>query len=681
MKNIIIIIFLFYFFLSYQNVISQVQVKSPDEKIELNFAIEDDSIYYSVKFKNYQIIYPSQLGFEFLNQAPLSNYLKIIKVTQMAIDTTWIQVWGEQRKIKNEYNEVFIELEETTDLKRKMNLRFRVFNDGVAFRYEIPSQDHMQKINITNELTEFTLPHDLNAWFISADFDSYEALYRNLPINQVESANTPITFKSNNKDIFISIHEANLTNYAGMTLKKKGNSINTFQADLVPWPDGIKVKTNTPMKTPWRTIQISNSAEGLAESFIILNLNEPNRIENTSWIHPTKYVGVWWEMHLGTHTWTVGDRHGATTLRVKEYIDFAAANNIKSVLAEGWNTGWEKWGVPRAFDFVTPYPDFDIEAIVAYAKEKGIQLIGHHETGGDAQYYEEQMDTAFKLYQSLGIHYLKTGYAGAIVPSGQHHHGQFMVNHYRKIVETAVRYQITLDTHEPIKPTGIRRTYPNMMCREGARGMEWNGWSEGNPPEHHTILPFTRILGGPFDYTPGIFDLLYKNAENRVKWNGNDKGTSRINTTLSKQLALFVVFYSPWQMAADQIQNYKGHPAFKFISDVPVNWEFTNFLNASIGEYVTVVRKDWNSDDWYLGSITNEDARSLKIELDFLDESEIYIAEIYKDTPDSDWKTNPYPFEIIELEVTSVDSLMLVLAPGGGQAIRFFKKAHLEIDK
>lgn len=678
MKNSIITAFLLIFLFCSQDVISQVQVESADKEIKLDFFIENDSIYYSVDYSNHPVIYPSKLGFEFQNKKPLADNLKVIKVTKLTLDTTWEQVWGEQRKIRNTYNEAFVELEESKGLKRKMNLRFRVFNDGVAFRYEIPSQEHMQEINITNELTQFAMHKNLNAWFIPAHFDSYEALYQHLPISQVESANTPITFQSTEEDIFISIHEANLTDYAGMTLKKKDNSTTVFEANLVPWPDGIKVKTNTSMKSPWRTIQIGSSAEALAESNIILNLNEPNRIKNTSWIRPTKYVGVWWEMHIGTHTWTEGNRHGATTQRMKDYIDFAAAHNMESVLAEGWSTGWENWGVPRAFDFVTPYPDFDMDTIVAYAKEKGIQLIGHHETGGDAEYYEEQMDTAFRLYKSLGIHHLKTGYAGAIVPTGQHHHGQYMVNHYRKVVETAAHYQLNINAHEPIKPTGIRRTYPNMMCREGARGMEWNGWSDGNPPEHHTILPFTRILGGPLDYTPGIFDLLYKNAENRVKWNGNDKGTSRTNTTLSKQLALFVVLYSPWQMAADQIHNYKGHPAFKFISDIPVNWEFTKFLNASIGEYVTVVRKDWESDDWYLGSITNEAARSLEIELSFLDKGETYIAEIYKDSAKSDWKTNPYPYAIVELEVTSGYRLTLTLAPGGGQAIRFSKKIEKE---
>lgn len=671
MKRVVWIIVAYFLVYCSKKEIHSVHISSPNENIEVKFSTINQEVFYDVKFNNKQIINASKLGFRFKNQEPLSDNLKIVSVKTTRINKNWSQVWGEQKEIKNEYTQAFIQFEELDNLKRKLNIICRVFNDGLGFSYEIPIQKNIDSIYITDELTEFKLSKNLSTWFIPANYESYEALYKNKPASKVESANTPVTFESQEKDLFISIHEANLTNYAGMTLKGKGKPLPNFEVDLVPWPDGIKVKTQTPMRTPWRTIQISNSAKKLIESSLILNLNEPNTLKDVSWIKPTKYIGIWWGMHLGTHSWSLGERHGATTKNMKAYIDFAATNNIQSVLAEGWSTGWENWGQPKAFDFITPYEDFDLEEITAYAREKNVKLIGHHETGGDSEYYEKQMEMAFSLYQSLGIHQVKTGYAGPIVPSGQFHHGQYMVNHYRKVVETAAKYQLMINAHEPIKPTGIRRTYPNMMSREGARGMEWNAWSDGNPPEHHTILPFTRILAGPLDYTPGIFDVLYKNAGKRIKWNDLDKGTSRINTTLSKQLALFVVFYSPLQMASDLIENYEDQPAFQFIKDVPVNWEKTKVLHADIGKYITIARKDWDSNDWYLGSITNENGRTLNLKLDFLEDNKTYTAEIYRDTPKSDWKTTPYLHEISKQDVTSKDTLALTLAPGGGQAISF----------
>ncbi|OQX97528.1 MAG: alpha-glucosidase [Bacteroidetes bacterium 4572_117] len=650
---------------------TKVLIQSPDKKIQVFFNVIDTEAFYHVKFDSIQVINRSRLGFEFENLPALKSNFKIAGLSKTSVNNSWQQVWGEKKIVVNNYNQAIIQLEEIDGLKRKLNITFKVFNDGLGFSYEIPKQKAIDSIYISNEITEFELSHDYSTWFIPANFDSYEALYQNKPASEIMSANTPITFESAKKDFYLSIHEANLTDYAGMTLKKQDTLKLNLQVDLVPWPNGVKVKAKAPMKTPWRTIQISNSAEKLIESSLILNLNEANKLKDVSWIKPTKYVGIWWGMHIGTHTWIQGKRHGATTDNMKEYIDFAAANNIKSVLAEGWNTGWEKWGQPKAFDFITPYDDFDLQEIADYANKKGVKLIGHHETGGDTKYYEKQMEKAFGLYKSLGIHMVKTGYAGAITPSGQYHHGQYMVNHYRKVVELAAKYKLVVDAHEPIKATGIRRTYPNMMTREGARGMEWNGWSDGNPPEHHVILPFTRILAGPMDYTPGVFDLLYENSPKRVVWNSNDKGTSRINTTLSKQLALFVVFYSPMQMASDLVKNYKSQPAFQFISDVPVNWEYTKVLNAKIGDFVTIARKDWDSDDWFLGAVTDENGRTLDVKLNFLDEGETYEAQIYKDAENSDWKTNPYAHQILKQKVTNKDNLSLKLAPGGGQAIRF----------
>lgn len=650
--------------------LKEITTDSPDQNIKVKFELINNQPFYSVYYKETCLLLPSKLGFEFKNQAALDSNFLIQKVETSTINENWEQVWGENKKVKNNYNQSIVYLKEISEPGRPLKLQIKVYNDGIGFRYEIPEHEGVDSLFISNELTEFNFANNYKAWWIPANFDSYESLYSNNKISDIPSANTPFTLET--KDgVCISIHEANLTNYAGMTLKKVQGSSTAFKAELVPWPDGTKVKTKAPMLSPWRTIQIASSAAELAESNLILNLNEPNKIANVSWIQPMKYIGIWWGMHLGVNTWTLGERHGATTENMKKYIDFAAEHNIPAVLAEGWNTGWENWGAQHAFDFITPYEDFDLEAIADYAKNKGVQLIGHHETGGDAEYYEQKLEEAFSMYQRLGIKVVKTGYAGPIRPLGQHHHGQWMVNHYQKVVETAAKYHIMIDAHEPIKATGIRRTWPNMMTREGARGMEWNGWSDGNPPEHHTILPFTRNLAGPIDYTPGIFDIQYKNAGKRVKWNDHDKGTSRVNTTLAKQLSLFVVFYSPLQMASDLIENYKDQPAFQFIEDVPVDWAETKVLNAQIGDYVTIARKDINSNDWFLGSITDENARTLEINLNFLDKDKSYIAEIYSDSENTDWKTNPIEIDIRQLSVNANDTIKLRLAPGGGQAIRF----------
>jgi alpha-glucosidase len=458
-----------------------------------------------------------------------------------------------------------------------------------------------------------------------------------------------------------------------MTLAGAPN--NTLLCDLVSWSDGVKVRGATPFQTPWRTIQIAEKAGDLITSYLILNLNEPNKLGDVSWVHPGKYVGIWWGMHLGTYTWGSGPRHGATTENAKRYIDFAARYGFPGVLIEGWNVGWDgEWtSHGDLFSFTTPYDDFDIEEVTAYAAAKGVQIIGHHETGAAVANYERQMEDAFAFYRALGIDTVKTGYVGwgqgikrrdeaGNLVGLEWHHGQYMVQHYRKVVETAARYHIMLDVHEPIKDTGIRRTYPNMMTREGARGQEYNAWGGdgGNPPEHTTILPFTRLLAGPMDFTPGIFDLLFNEA----------RPNNRVNTTLAKQLALYVVIYSPLQMAADLPENYEGHPAFQFIVDVPVDWQDTQVLNAQIGDYVTIVRQDRNSEDWYLGSITDENGRTLEAPLTFLDSDRKYVAEIYADAAAADWATNPLPVEIDRVLVDRNTILSLKLAPGGGQAIR-----------
>ena len=649
------------------------KVLSPNKEIEVIINVTPKSIAYSVKFKDSLLIKTSELGFEFLNMKPMKEGFKVLSAKKNHVHTQWEPVWGQNSSVVDSYNQIKLQLQETTGLERKMNLIFKVYDDGIGFRYEIPTQKSVDSIFITNELTTFNFTKNSSAWYIPANFESYERLYKNALISEVENANTPITFETD-KGTLISIHEANLTDYAGMTLQKPKNHPFSFQCNLVPWRNGIKVKATTPMVTPWRTIQIAENPQKLLSSNLIINLNEPNKIEDISWIEPMKYIGVWWEMHLGTKTWTLGKKHGATTSEVKKYIDFASKHHISGVLAEGWNVGWEHWGQKGAFDFVTPYTDFDLKGVASYAKSKNINFIGHIETGGAAQSFLAKADTIFSRYHNLGIKAVKTGYAGRIQTNGEYHHGQFMVNHYREIVKKAAKYHIMIDAHEPIKPTGICRTYPNMMTREGVRGMEWNAWSKGNPPEHHTVLPFTRGLAGPIDYTPGIFDILYKNAKNRVKWNDLDDGTSRVNTTLAKQLALFVVLYSPMQMASDRIENYEHHPAFKFIEDVAVDWDKSILIDGKIGDYITMVRKAKNSDEWFLGSITDEHKRRFSINLSFLDDDKQYIAEIYGDGENADWKTNPGDIKIYQKKVNSKTKLQIELALGGGCAIRFYPK-------
>ncbi len=445
---------------------------------------------------------------------------------------------------------------------------------------------------------------------------------------------------------------------------------------MAAWPDKVKARFDSgKFQTPWRSIQIADKAVGLINSGLILNLNEPCVLEgDLSWIRPMKYVGVWWGMHLGIESWVINDRHGATTENTKKYIDFAAANNIEGVLVEGWNQGWETWGRPGEyvpFDFTKPFADFDIDELARYAKEKGVELLGHHETGADIPNYEAQLDRAYQWTKEKGINHVKTGYAGGI-PGGYHRHSQYAVRHYRKVVQTAAEHQITINAHEPIKDTGIRRTYPNMMSREGARGMEWNAWSEGNPPEHYELLPFTRLLSGPMDYTPGTFDILLENSKNhpnRIPWNGNDKGNSRVNTTLAKQMANWVVLYSPVQMASDLIEHYEDHPAFQFFRDFDADCDWSEALQGEPGEFIAVVRKA--KDNYYLGATTNKEARTLEIPLTFLEEGKKYQARIYADGEDADWETNPTSYRIEEKTVTNVDVLTVVMAKGGGQAVSF----------
>ncbi len=661
-------------------------LKSPNNKIDVVFSLILSQPYYQVYFDSILVVNKSTLGFVFRDEPPMLDNFRISNVKENYFNEKWATVWGTQDSVINEYNQLIISLEEKDDLARKMNIIFKVYDDGIGFRYQFPEQPNMNDAVIMDELTEFRLTGDHNCWWIPGDYDSYEYLYNNTKLSKIDlrpynyesrgdrhqpnhkAVNTPITMET--KDgLFLSFHEANLTDYAGITLE--ANEDLSLKVDLVPWSDGTKVKTKVPFKTPWRTIQISISAQNLIASNLIINLNEPNKLDDVSWIEPMKYIGIWWEMHLGKSSWSMNaidgswannsKNHGATTSNAKRYIDFASSNNIKGILIEGWNTGWEYWGADTLdyFDFVTPYADFDIKEVVKYANEKGVEIIGHHETGGQAANYEKHLEKAFSFYNSIGIRAVKTGYAGQIIPKGEYHHGQYMVRHYRKVLETAAKYKIMLNAHEPIAATGLRRTYPNMMTREGVRGMEFNAWSDGNPPEHTTIIPFTRMLSGPIDYTPGIFDLTFDKYKDK----------ERVYTTLAKQLAYYIIIYSPMQMAADLPENYLDNPAFDFIRKVPVDWSQSKYLNSKIGDYVTIARR--NGDNWYLGSITDEFARSISVSLSFLDSDKIYKAIIYKDGKKADWKTNPTDFEITEDYVDSTMRLRLQLAKGGGQAIIF----------
>ncbi len=633
-------------------------VSSPDGAIDLGVCVDEGVPRYAVRAHGFQVLGPSRLGLSFQGGLELDRDFALVDTTRDQHQETWEQVWGESRTVNNAYNELRLHLRQTTPSALAMTLVFRAFDDGVAFRYEVPPQPGLEDFVMTAERTEFAFA-DHRAWWIPAfQKDRYEQRYRHTPLSEIEFAHTPLTIEGEGG--FYAVHEAALVDYASMTLK--GGDGGLLKAELVPWADGAKVKGRAPITSPWRTIQIGRRAVDLLASAMILNLNEPNRLADTSWIRPQKYLGIWWALHIGRLTWGPGPTHGATTENAKRYIDSAAGLGIPAVLIEGWNLGWDRpWG--PYFDFVTPTPDFDLRDVAAYARDRGVELVGHHETAGAIANYESQVDAALALYRELGVRVVKSGYVGDRVEGGEWHHGQFMVRHHQLMAEKAAAYGIMLDIHEPIKDTGLRRTYPNLMTREGARGAEWDAWDEGggNPPSHTTILPFTRMLAGPFDYTPGIFDLL---ASGRP-------GVSRPRTTLAKQLALYVVIYSPLQMAADLPENYAGHPAFQFIRDVAVDWEETRPLDGVIGEYVTIARRKRGSDEWFLGSITAEAGRRLEIGLGFLAVDRSYCAEIYRDAADAHFESRPLAYAIEHRAVRWDTILTLDLAPGGGQAIRF----------
>lgn len=631
-------------------------VLSPDKNLEIIFSLNHGQVQYWVKKGNIAIIDSSALGIEIKDKEVIFSDFKIVSIERDALDENWKPVWGENNSIRNNYNEMVVSLQSKVDKNYGIDLFFKAFNDGVAFRYSVQGIDG-DSLFVTDENSEFNLVGDFTSWWIPQDYDSYELSYKITDYADMEAVNTPVTFRSKDEKYYVSIHEANLTNYAGMTLEKGEKGLKSV---LVPWPDGIKVKATYPMMTPWRTIQIADKAGDLIESNLIVNLNEPNKLQDTSWITTGKYMGIWWGMHLGKNTWHAGPRHGATTENAKRIIDFAAKHDISGLLMEGWNLGWEGFGSKETRqNYTKSYPDMDLPEVVSYGKERGVNIIGHHETAANVSNYISQMDDAFAYYEKLGIPAVKTGYVGQIIPKGQHHHGQWMVNHYRDVVKLAARHHVMIVAHEPIKPTGIRRTYPNMMSREGARGMEYNAWSEGNSPEHTLILPFTRLLGGPMDYTPGIFDILFDKNRNKF----------RVHTTLARQLAYYVTIYSPWQMAADLVENYEGNPAFEFIDAVYADWDESKVIEAEIGDYLIMVRR--KGDEWFLGATTDELYRDFRIPLDFLKNDKKYVAHIFTDAVNTDWKSKPCEIEISEYIVTNKDEIHSVLSPAGGQAIHF----------
>ena len=664
-------------------------VMSPDNNIKVDFFLSDKhEPSYTVSFKNEKVIDSSRMGFDLKEALSLQANFRIINIKESSVDETWDMVWGEDATVRNHYNGLSIELQETTELKRKLNIVFKVYNDGVGFRYEFPKQEHVNDVVITDENTEFNLTGDHKVWWIPGDWDIYEYLYNTTKFSEIDAlkyyepgthlgqtympenaVNTPVTMKTGS-GVYLSFHEADLTDYAGMTLAVDTTNLK-MKSELVGNSKNIKVKRQTPFETPWRTIQIADRPGDLIESKLIVNLNDPNVVGAMPYFKPTKYVGIWWDMHIGTGSWDYsGEYHAANTKYAKELIDFASEHNIHALLVEGWNTGWEKWWDKKNkkihFDFVTPYLDYDLEEVVRYGKSKGVELVMHHETSADIIRYEKQLDTAYALMKKLGIHSVKTGYVGSLIPEGEYHHGQYMVNHYQKVLEKGNESQVAINAHEPIKATGKRRTYPVAISREGVRGQEYNAWSKdgGNPPEHLTIVPFTRMLGGPIDYTPGIFNTSLKPlVEN-----------NQINTTLAHQLALYVVLYSPVQMVPDLIKHYNGHPAFQFIEDVGVDWNISKVLDAEIGDFITVARKEKGTENWFVGCITDENKRTVKVNLDFLDDDGTYIAKIYKDAPDSHYMTNPEVYEISEREVNSKSILEFNLAPGGGCAISILPK-------
>lgn len=675
------------------------QLQSPSGDLILNFSLsQTGEPTYTVSYKGNKVIETSKLGISLTKGLPLTQGFKIISSFENSVDTSWEPVLGEQSVIRDHYNALKLQLKQEKSGKR-LDVVFKAFDEGIAFRYEFPFENTVEYFVISDENTEFNLTGNHQAFWIPGDFDSQEYVYNETKLSDVDISKldlnngialqsiydnnrvqSPLMMKST-EGLYINIFEAAVVNYPVMHLDL---NTKTFQlkSSLVPNALGEKAYLRSPSVSPWRTIMVSDDARDIVSSKMILNLNEPNKIEDTSWIKPMKYVGIWWEMHVGISTWdfagsqnaqnTGGEliasgRHGATTENTKRYIDFAATHGFDGVLVEGWNVGWEDWfgkWKEDVFDFITPYPDFNILEVFEYAKSKGVKMIMHHETSGSVANYERHLDRAMNLMKQYDYPAVKSGYVGRIIPRGEYHDGQTMVNHFNFVAQRMADNKLMVNSHESIRPTGYSRTYPNYIAAESARGNEFNAWSNGNPPAHETILPFTRLLGGAMDYTPGIFEI-------KMSFYDPTK-TEQVQTTLAKQLALYVTMYSPLQMAADLPQNYEKYlDAFQFIKDVPLDWQESLYLEAEPGDYLTVVRKDKHSENWFLGAITDENVRKTELKLDFLSSNKKYKATIYQDGKDADWKNNPKSYTVKTITVTEKSKLNLVLAPGGGTAVSF----------
>ena len=677
------------------------ELLSPDGKLKLSFLLRNgDTPVYSLGFEGKPVIKESRLGLQ-LDNSGLYDWFECISVERNLIDETWSPVWGEESQIRNHCNEMIVTLRQTSS-DRRVKVRFRLFNDGMGFRYEFPEQNNLKYFVVKDELTEFTMAGDHTAWWIPGDYDTQEYDYTESRLSQIRGllrgaisdnlsqtifsdtgVQTSLQMKTED-GLYVNIHEAALVNYPAMHLVLDDENF-IFKAHLTPDPNGDAAYMQTPCSTPWRTVIVAEKATDILASRITLNLNEPCKIEDTSWIKPCKYMGVWWEMIAGMSDWSythdlptvhIGSddlskvkphgRHGATTENVKRYIDFAAEHGFDAVLVEGWNVGWEDWFgnmKDHVFDFITPYPDFDLESIEKYARSKGVKMIMHHETSGSIRNYERYMDKAYAFMKEHGYDAVKSGYVGDIIPKGNNHYNQWMVNHYQYAVEKAAEYKIMVNAHEAVRPTGLCRTWPNLIGNESARGTEYQAFG-GSKPFHVSVLPFTRLIGGPMDYTPGIFEM------NISKVNPNN--SSHANCTIANQLGVYVVMSSPLQMAADLPGNYERFmDAFQFIKDVALDWDKSVYLEAEPGRYITVARRSKGSCKWFVGNVTGSEPHTSEISLNFLDKGTKYIATIYSDTSASDYMNNPQEYLIREVECTCTSTLKIDSVAGGGFAISF----------
>lgn len=636
-----------------------VKVTSPDGAVTVTVGVKNQQPFYMVNYEGKAVVAPSHLGY-LLNNGELGAKTKMGKVARSQKDEIWNQPWGENDITHNHYNELMVNFREQSG--QPMQVVFRVYNDGFGFRYILPDYNKGKEFQIMDELTEMTLAHDAKAWSIPTNHTEYfEGIYKAGKLSQKDTVCTPLTIEYE-KDLYLAIHEAALEDYASINLTPRsadGGAVRLLTA-LTPWRSGVKVYAKGQLKSPWRTMIISKTAGGLLTSNLMLNLNEPSQIKDTSWIEPGRYIGIWWSIHKKQNTWEMGPTHGATTENVKRYMDFAARHGFSGVLAEGWNPGW---GQGEKISYLESYPDFDMHEVTRYGLQKGVRFIGHTETWGNASLLESQMEQAFNWFERLGIRAVKTGYVGHYFDGKELAKSQYGIRHYRKVIECAAKHHIMIDNHEPAMPTGIQRTWPNLMTQEGVRGQEYNAWDRrgGNPPSHTVTLPFTRGLAGPTDFTPAIFNF------------SEIVPGTHPHSTLAKQLGEFVVIYSPLQMAADAIENYEGQPALSFIESCPTTWSRTLVPNGEIGKYITIARKERGGDSWFIGSITNEEARSLEVSLDFLDEGATYRAIIYEDGPEADFERNPYEMTIRQIAVTKADTLHLRLARSGGAAVRIEK--------